>query len=203
MKRLVFATNNQHKIEEFRALLEAAGPEVASRYEILSLQDIGCNDKIPETGMSFSDNALQKAEYIKVHYNVDCFADDSGLEVRSLGMEPGVFSARYANDEGYDCNDLANTEKLLRKMAHIKERQAQFRTVICLLIDGKKEEFEGVCRGEITRMPSGNKGFGYDPVFMPEGHSVTFAEMAMEDKNTISHRGKAVRQLVDYLVKNG
>jgi len=203
MKRLVFATNNQHKIEEVRALLAEAGPEVASRYEILSLAEIGCNDKIPETGYSFNENALQKAEYVKVHYNVDCFADDSGLEVRSLGMEPGVFSARYANDEGYDCNDLANTDKLLRKMEHMKERQAQFRTVICLLMDGKKEEFEGVCRGEISRCPVGNKGFGYDPVFMPEGHSVTFAEMALEDKNVISHRGKAIRQLVDYLVKNG
>jgi len=200
MKRLVFATNNQHKLEEVRALLAEAGADVASRYEILSLQDIGCNDNIPETGLSFADNALQKAEYVKVHYNVDCFADDSGLEVRALGMEPGVFSARYANDEGYDCNSLANTEKLLRKMELMKERQAQFRTVICLLMDGKKEEFEGVCRGEITRNPSGNKGFGYDPVFMPEGHSVTFAEMAMEDKNIISHRGKAVRQLVDYLI---
>lgn len=203
MKRLVFATNNQHKIEEFRALLAEAGPEVASHYEILSLTDIGCNDKIPETGMSFSDNALQKAEYIKVHYNVDCFADDSGLEVRSLGMEPGVFSARYANDEGYDHNDLANTEKLLRKMEHMKERQAQFRTVICLLMDGKKEEFEGICRGEIARASIGNKGFGYDPVFIPEGHSVTFAEMALEDKNIISHRGRAVRQLVNYLIQNG
>jgi len=200
MKRLVFATNNQHKLEEVRALLAEAGADVASCYEILSLQDIGCNDNIPETGLSFADNALQKAEYVKVHYNVDCFADDSGLEVRALGMEPGVFSARYANDEGYDCNSLANTEKLLRKMELMKERQAQFRTVICLLMDGKKEEFEGVCRGEITRNPSGNKGFGYDPVFMPEGHSVTFAEMAMEDKNIISHRGKAVRQLVDYLI---
>lgn len=203
MKRLVFATNNQHKIEEFRALLAEAGPEIASHYEILSLADIGCNDEIPETGMSFADNALQKAEYVKVHYNVDCFADDSGLEVRSLGMEPGVFSARYANDEGYDRNDLANTEKLLRKMEHMKERQAQFRTVICLLMDGKKEEFEGICRGEIARASIGNKGFGYDPVFIPEGHSVTFAEMALEDKNIISHRGKAVRQLVNYLVTNG
>ncbi len=199
MKKLVFATNNQHKLEEVRALLLEAGPDVASRYEILSLADIGCNVDIPENGMTFADNALQKAEYVKVHYNIDCFADDSGLEVRALGMEPGVRSARYASEEGFDHNSEANTDKLLRNMVHVKERQAQFRTVIVLLMDGKREEFEGICRGEITRTPSGNKGFGYDPVFMPEGHTVTFAEMAMEDKNAISHRGKAVRQLVDYL----
>ena len=114
-------------------------------------------------------------------------------------MEPGVRSARYASEESFDHNSQANTDKLLRNMVHVKERQAQFRTVIVLLMDGKREEFEGICRGEITRTPSGNKGFGYDPVFMPEGHTVTFAEMAMEDKNAISHRGRAVRQLVDFL----
>jgi len=202
MKKLVFATNNSHKLEEVRAMLEEAGPEVASRYEILSLSDIGCDVDIPENGMTFADNALRKAEYVKVHYNIDCFADDSGLEVRALGMEPGVRSARYASEEGFDHNNEANTEKLLRNMEHVKERQAQFRTVIVLLMDGFKEEFEGICRGEITRKPIGNKGFGYDPVFMPEGHTVTFAEMAMEDKNAISHRGKAVRQLVNFLTSH-
>ena len=199
MKKLVFATNNSHKLEEVRALLRDAGPEIEERYEILSLADIGCDVEIPETGMTFYDNALQKAEYIKVHYNVDCFADDSGLEVRALGMEPGVRSARYADDAGFTHNSDANMDKLLRNMTNIKERQAQFRAVIVLLMDGKRLEFEGVCRGEITRERSGSKGFGYDPVFVPEGHTITFAEMSMEDKNVISHRGKAVRQLVKYL----
>ena len=199
MKTLVFATNNQHKLDEVRALLREFGPDMADRYQILSLDDIGCHDDIPETGMTFADNALQKAEYVKVHYNVDCFADDSGLEVRALGMEPGVRSARYAEDAGFSHNSNANMEKLLHNMTNIKERQAQFRTVIVLLMNGAKYEFEGVCRGEIGRAKSGNKGFGYDPIFYPEGHSVTFAEMSMEDKNEISHRGKAVRQLVKYL----
>ena len=199
MKKLVFATNNSHKLEEVRALLRDAGPEIEESYEILSLADIGCDVEIPETGMTFYDNALQKAEYIKVHYNVDCFADDSGLEVRALGMEPGVRSARYADDAGFTHNSDANMDKLLRNMTNIKERQAQFRAVIVLLMDGKRLEFEGVCRGEITRERSGSKGFGYDPVFVPEGHTITFAEMSMEDKNVISHRGKAVRQLVKYL----
>ena len=199
MKKLVFATNNSHKLEEVRALLREAGPEIEERFEILSLADIGCDVDIPETGMTFYDNALQKAEYVKVHYNLDCFADDSGLEVRALGMEPGVRSARYADDAGFTHNSDANMDKLLRNMTNIKERQAQFRAVIVLLMDGKRLEFEGVCRGEITRERSGRKVFGYDPVFVPEGHTVTFAEMAMEDKNVISHRGKAVRQLVKYL----
>ena len=199
MKKLVFATNNSHKLEEVRALLRDVGSGIDEQYEILSLSDIGCDVDIPETGMTFYDNALQKAEYIKVHYNLDCFADDSGLEVRALGMEPGVRSARYADDAGYEHNSNANMDKLLRNMTNIKERQAQFRTVIVLLMDGKRLEFEGVCRGEITRERSGNKGFGYDPVFIPEGHTITFAEMSMEDKNIISHRGKAVSQLVKYL----
>ena len=160
MKKLVFATNNSHKLEEVRALLRDAGPEIEERYEILSLADIGCDVEIPETGMTFYDNALQKAEYIKVHYNVDCFADDSGLEVRALGMEPGVRSARYADDAGFTHNSDANMDKLLRNMTNIKERQAQFRAVIVLLMDGKRLEFEGVCRGEITRERSGSKGFG-------------------------------------------
>lgn len=199
MKQLVFATNNTHKLDEVKALLKEAGDDIAANFEILSLDDIGCHDDIPETGMTFLDNALQKAEYVKVHYNLDCFADDSGLEVRALGMEPGVRSARYADDGGFSHNSDANMDKLLRNMTNIRERQAQFRTVIVLLMDGKRLEFEGICRGEITRDRSGSKGFGYDPVFMPEGHNITFAEMSMEDKNLISHRGKAVRQLVRYL----
>lgn len=200
-KTLVFATANTHKVDEVRALLKAASPTLAGKYEILSLNDIGCKEDIPETSPTFEGNALQKAEYVKVHYNYDCFADDSGLEVRALGMEPGVRSARYAADEGKDHDSDANTEKLLRNMKKASDRTAQFRTVIVLLMDGRKEVFEGICKGTIISTPSGCQGFGYDPVFVPEGENRTFAEMTMAAKNEISHRGKAVRQLVDYLVR--
>jgi XTP/dITP diphosphohydrolase len=195
-KKLVFATNNAHKIEEVQALLAAGGDEVASRYEILSLADIGCTEEIPETSDTFAGNALQKAEFVKVRYGYDCFADDSGLEVRALGMDPGVRSARYATD-GHDSE--ANINKLLNNMKNVSDRTAQFRTVIVLLMDGERFDFEGICRGRITTERSGCEGFGYDPVFAPEGHEVTFAEMSMSDKNAISHRGKAVRALVSFL----
>lgn len=198
-RKLVFATNNANKINEVKALLEACGPEVAERYEVLSLRDIGCNEDIPENSNTFAGNALQKAEYVNVHYDVDCFADDSGLEVRALGMDPGVRSARYAMDEGFDHNSEANNDKLLRKLKRVRDRSAQFRTVIVLLMDGKMQEFEGVCRGSITTERSGSQGFGYDPIFRPQGYDITFAEMSMEEKNAISHRGKAVRALVEYL----
>lgn len=199
-KKLVFATNNSHKIKEVQALLEACGEDVAGRYEILSLNDIGCHDDIPETASTFSGNALQKAEYVHIHYNVDCFADDSGLEVRALGMEPGVRSARYACDEGFDHDAEANNNKLLRNMKNVRERMAQFRTVITLIMDEKVMEFEGVCKGSITNEPHSNReGFGYDPIFQPEGYDITFAEMPLDEKNQISHRGKAVRALVEYL----
>lgn len=198
-RKLVFATNNANKINEVKALLEACGPEVSERYEVLSLRDIGCNEDIPENSNTFAGNALQKAEYVNVHYDVDCFADDSGLEVRALGMDPGVRSARYALDEGFDHNSEANNDKLLRKLQRVRDRSAQFRTVIVLLMDGKMQEFEGVCRGSITTERSGSQGFGYDPIFRPQGYDITFAEMSMEEKNAISHRGKAVRALVEYL----
>ena len=198
-RKLVFATNNANKINEVKALLEACGPEVSERYEVLSLRDIGCNEDIHENSTTFAGNALQKAEYVNVHYDVDCFADDSGLEVRALGMDPGVRSARYAMDEGFDHNSEANNDKLLRKLKRVRDRSAQFRTVIVLLMDGKMQEFEGVCRGSITTERSGSQGFGYDPIFRPQGYDVTFAEMSMEEKNAISHRGKAVRALVEYL----
>ncbi|MBO4754253.1 MAG: RdgB/HAM1 family non-canonical purine NTP pyrophosphatase [Bacteroidales bacterium] len=198
-RKLVFATNNANKINEVKALLEACGPDVSERYEVLSLQDIGCTEDIPENSSTFAGNALQKAEYVNVHYDVDCFADDSGLEVRALGMDPGVRSARYAQDEGYDHNSEANNDKLLRKLKRVRDRSAQFRTVIVLLMDGKMMEFEGVCRGEITKERAGREGFGYDPIFRPNGYDITFAEMTMEEKNAISHRGKAVRALVEYL----
>lgn len=202
-KRIVFVTNNAHKIKEVTALLEAYGAEVAERYEILSLADIGCNADIPETSQTFAGNALQKAEYIKIHYGYDCFADDSGLEVRALGMEPGVMSARYAADEGQDHDADANNAKLLRNMKHVSDRTAQFRTVVVLLLDGASYEFEGVCRGTITTEEHSNRqGFGYDPIFKPAGYDQTFAEMSLEEKNVISHRGKAIRALVEFLSKN-
>lgn len=201
-KRIVFATNNKNKIKEVNALLAASAPEVAERYEIVSLADIGCDEEIPETSQTFSGNALQKAEFVKVRYGFDCFADDSGLEVRALGMEPGVMSARYAMDEGFDHDADANNKKLLRNMKHVSDRTAQFRTVIVLLFDGAMYEFEGICRGEITTEEHSNReGFGYDPIFQPEGYNETFAEMSLEAKNLISHRGKAVRALVEFLSK--
>lgn len=199
MKQIVFATNNKHKIEEIGALLQACGSEVGEKYEILSLSDIGCDADIPETSDTFSGNALQKAEYVKCHFGYDCFADDSGLEVRALGMEPGVHSARYAAEEGHDHDSEANMDKLLSKMARIRRREAQFRTVIVLLLDGEKYEFEGICKGTIAPQRLGSGGFGYDPIFVPEGHEESFAQMGMEAKNEISHRGKAVRKLVDFL----
>ncbi len=198
-KKLVFATNNAHKIEEVRALLAACGAEVAARYEILSLRDIGCTEDIPETADTLTGNALQKAEFVKVRYGYDCFADDSGLEVRALGMEPGVRSARYATD-GHDSE--ANIRKLLTHMERVSDRTAQFRTVIVLLADAQRHDFEGICRGQIRTECSGTDGFGYDPVFQPDGYDVTFAEMSMADKNAISHRGQAVRALVDFLTRH-
>lgn len=202
-RRLVFVTNNAHKIKEVTALLEACGQEVAERYEILSLADIGCMADIPETSQTFYGNALQKAEYVKVKYGYDCFADDSGLEVRALGMEPGVMSARYAADEGFDHDADANNQKLLRNMKRVKDRTAQFRTVVVLLMGSATYEFEGVCRGTITTEEHSNRqGFGYDPLFQPAGYEQTFAEMSLEEKNQISHRGKAIRALVDFLKEN-
>ena len=199
-RRIVFVTNNAHKIKEVTALLEACGSEVADRYEILSLADIGCTADIPETSQTFSGNALQKAEYVKVRYGYDCFADDSGLEVRSLGMEPGVMSARYAADEGFDHDADANNAKLLRNMKRVKDRTAQFRTVVVLLLGSASYEFEGVCKGNITAEERSNReGFGYDPIFQPLGYDKTFAEMTMDEKNAISHRGKAIRALVEFL----
>lgn len=199
MKKLVFATNNGHKVEEVRAILEEIDPKLNKEIEILSLADIGCDVDIPETGLTFAENAMQKAEYVKVHYNLDCFADDSGLEVRALGMDPGVCTARYADTAEVKHNSEANMDKLLRNLRNVEDRHAQFRTVIVLLMDGRKEEFEGICKGEITKERSGKEGFGYDPIFKPEGYDITFAEMPMEEKNRISHRGQAVRKLADFL----
>ena len=165
--KLVFATNNRHKLEEVRAIL-------GNKIEILSLNDIDCHDDIPETADTLEGNALIKARYIYEKFGVDCFADDTGLEVEALGGEPGVYSARYA---GEDCNPEANMHKLLHNLTGKKNRNAQFRTVIALIIDGKEMLFNGIVKGTITEEKRGTSGFGYDPVFIPEGFSESFAQM--------------------------
>ena len=190
---LVFATNNQHKLEEIRSIL-------GSRFEILSLNDIGCHVDIPETANTLEGNAIQKARYIVDHYGYDCFADDTGLEVPALGGEPGVYSARYA--EGTDHNSEANMQKLLHRLEGVDDRRAQFRTVICLARKGDSSNytlFEGVVKGTISKEKQGTEGFGYDPIFVPEGYNESFAQLGMDVKNHISHRARAVEKLVKYL----
>lgn len=187
--KLVFATNNAHKLEEIR---EMAG----GQYEIVSLKEIGCQEEIPEEQDTLEGNALQKARFVKERYGADCFADDTGLEIAALGGEPGVRSARYAG-EGHDSE--ANMRKVLAKMEGVDDRRARFRTVIALILDGEEHLFEGEVRGEILREKHGAEGFGYDPIFRPEGFSVSFAEMSLDDKNRISHRGEAVRRLAAFL----
>lgn len=186
---LCFATNNAHKLSEVRAILP-------KRYSVLSLKEIGCSASIPEEHNTLRGNAHQKASYVKVHYGVDCFADDTGLEVDALGGAPGVFSARYA---GPDCQDAANYTRLLEELKDHENRAACFRTVICLITPQGVHYFEGVVNGSITREPRGNQGFGYDPVFLPDGSDLTFAEMSGPQKNLISHRGTAIGKLVDFL----
>lgn len=190
-KKLVFATNNAHKLEEIRAIL-------GDKMEILSLADINCHADIPETANTLEGNAHLKSEYVYNHYGLDCFADDTGLEVEALDGAPGVYSARYAGD-GHDSQ--ANMQKLLKEMEEKNNRKAQFRTVISLIEKGEEKLFEGIVRGKITQEKRGNSGFGYDPVFQPEGFDVTFAEMGSEVKNKISHRARAVKALCDYLSK--
>ena len=192
-QKIVFATNNAHKLAEIREMLAGTGIVVQS------LADIGCHDDIPETSATIEGNARQKAEYIYNKYGACCFADDTGLEVAALGGEPGVYSARYAGGEGHDSE--ANMAKLLAKLDGKDDRRAQFRTVIALTQggDGGTIEFEGVVTGEITRERRGGEGFGYDPIFRPDGYAKTFAEMGHEEKNKISHRARAVAKLVEYL----
>lgn len=190
MRKLVFATNNAHKLEEIRAIL-------GDKVEVLSLKDIQCEADIPETADTLEGNAALKAEYIYRHYGLDCFADDTGLEVEALNGAPGVYSARYAGGEGHDSE--ANMRKLLAEMKGKENRKAQFRTSICLIEGGTEHLFEGVVKGEIIEAKRGASGFGYDPVFMPEGYTETFAEMGSEEKNRISHRARAVQALCAYL----
>lgn len=192
-KRLVFATNNAHKLEEIRAIL-------GNSIEILSLADIHCHADIPETADTLEGNARQKSRYVYEHYGLDCFADDTGLEVESLGGAPGVYSARYADRQGHDSQ--ANMNKLLKEMEEKNDRKAQFRTIISLIEKGEERQFEGIVKGQITREKRGESGFGYDPIFQPDGYETTFAELGSDIKNRISHRARAVAALCDYLRKN-
>ena len=189
MKKLVFATNNQHKLEEVRAVL-------ADKLEIVSLNELECFDDIPETADTLEGNALIKAQYIYEKFGLDCFADDTGLEVDALGGEPGVYSARYA---GEDSNAQNNMHKLLKNLGENSNRTAHFRTVIALIEGDEIRYFEGKINGEIAYEPRGDAGFGYDPIFIPEGYNISFAEIGAEVKNTISHRALAVGKLTEYL----
>ena len=186
---LVFASNNKNKIKEIQSIL----PETI---KILSLEEIGCYEEIPEIADTIEGNAILKANYVTEKYGYDCFADDTGLEVKALNGEPGVYSARYAGEQR-DAND--NMNKLLEALSGKSDRSAQFKTVIALNLKGKQSLFTGIAKGTITLNKTGNQGFGYDPIFQPENYSETFAELSSEVKNKISHRGKATRQLIDFL----
>ena len=190
-KKFVYATNNAHKLEEVTAIL-------GDKIELLSMKDIHCHADIPETADTLEGNALLKARYIFENYNMDCFADDTGLEVEALNGAPGVYSARYAGDAH---NSEANMRKLLQDMEGIENRKAQFRTVFALIINGKEHLFEGIVKGEITKHRCGSSGFGYDPVFIPEGYTQTYAEMGNTLKNKISHRALATNKLCNFLSK--
>ena len=185
---IIFATHNKHKAEEVRAIL-------GSNYHIKSLPEIGCPD-IPETSDTLKGNALQKAQYVVDHYHCNCFADDTGLEIDALDGRPGVFSARYA---GEGCSYQDNVLKVLKEMQGMTNRRACFKTVIALILDGKQYFFEGRVDGEILTEQRGADGFGYDPIFRPAGFRQTFAEMGALSKNTISHRGRAMQQLKEFL----
>ena len=190
--KLVFATNNKHKLQEVRDI-------VGDRVEVLSLADIGCHDDIPETADTLQGNALIKARHIYEKYGLDCFADDTGLEVEALDGAPGVYSARYAGEE---CDSEANMQKLLQNLTGKTNRNAQFRTVIALIINGEEKLFNGIVKGAIATEKKGDSGFGYDPVFVPEGYSESFAQMSSEMKNSMSHRFRATLQLGDFLKEN-
>lgn len=185
---LVFATNNVHKLEEVQAM-------VGNKFVLKSLADIGCTDDIPETGTTFEQNAKQKTDYLVRKYSVDCFGDDSGLEVDALHNEPGVYSARYSGSRNME----KNIDLVLSRLGGSSERTARFRTVISLFLQGRQYFFEGTIEGHIIPERRGDSGFGYDPIFVPEGYDKTFAEMTPEEKNKISHRAIAVAKLVEFL----
>ncbi|TSJ43184.1 non-canonical purine NTP diphosphatase [Mucilaginibacter corticis] len=200
MQQLVFATNNAHKLEEVDAILRKTQDDRQAqndkRIQLLSLNDINCHDDIAETGTTFNENASIKSHYIFNKYHVNCFGDDSGLEIDALNGEPGVYSARYAGEHG---NHAANMAKVLEKLTDVSNRRARFRTVISLLWDGEEHFFEGTIEGTIRTELSGTAGFGYDPIFQPDGYDVTFAEMTLAEKNSISHRAIAVDKLIVFL----
>ncbi len=187
--QLVFATNNSNKLKEVQAL-------IPNYIKLLSLKDIGCFEDIPETKNTIEGNAIQKAEYVKTHYGYDCFADDTGLEVDALNGAPGVYSARYAGEKR---NADDNMDKLLNELSKYTDRNAQFKTVIALHLNGELKTYTGICQGEIITKKQGEKGFGYDPIFKPAEYNITFAEMDLNLKNKIGHRGKAISKLVDFL----
>ena len=187
--KLVFATNNKNKILEVQQLL----PE---SIEIVSLESIGCFEEIPETAATIEENAIMKANYVTEKYGYDCFADDTGLEVTALNGAPGVFSARYA---GAQCNSDDNMDKLLEALTNATNRTAQFKTVVALNLNGNQQLFTGIAKGKITLEKTGNQGFGYDPIFQPEGYDVTFAQLSLEEKSLVSHRGKAIEQLIEFI----
>ncbi len=189
MQQLVFATNNHHKLQEVAA-------KIKGRINLLSLDDIGCYDDIAETGHTFRENASIKSNYIYHKYHLNCFGDDSGLKVDALNGEPGVYSARYAGKQG---DHEANINKVLDKLAASENRKARFRTVISLIWNGEEHFFEGAVEGTIRHARSGQEGFGYDPIFQPDGYTITFAEMSLDEKNMISHRAIAVEKLVAFL----
>lgn len=189
MEKLIFATNNPHKLRELREIL-------ADKFEILSLEEINCTDDIPETGETIEENASQKSYWIWNKYQLNCFSDDTGLEIESLNGEPGVHSARYAG-EGRSSED--NVKKVLQLLESQTHRKARFKTVISLILHNREYFFEGIVKGEILTETRGNTGFGYDPIFVPEGYTQTFAEMNSSLKNGISHRGLAVQKLVAFL----
>ena len=190
--KLVFATNNKNKLKEVQAML--------TNFEIVSLSEINCFDDIPETADTLEGNAILKANYITEKFGLNCFADDTGLEVEALNNQPGVYSARYA---GKNNNAEANMNKLLSELGETKNRDAQFRTAVALNIEGKQFVFEGICKGQILTKKQGDSGFGYDPIFMPTGFDKSFAEMNMIEKGAISHRGKAIQKLVTFLNEKG
>ncbi len=191
---LIMATNNEHKLREIRQIL-------GDSYEVKGLKDIGCNEDIPETSDTLEGNALQKARYVSEHYGVDCFADDTGLEVEALGGAPGIYTARFGSMNGYgDSHDSdANIACLLDRLKDASSRRARFRTVIALIQGGEEHLFEGIVEGEILPERRGLDGFGYDPIFAPTEAGVSFAEMGPAEKNRISHRGRATQKLVEYL----
>ena len=197
MNKIVFATNNKHKLSEIRQIM-------GNRMQVLSLNDINCDVDIPETADTLEGNARLKAKYIYEHYGLDCFADDTGLEVEALHGEPGIYSARYAavkNPHAEAHDSEANMAFLLRELEGKDNRRARFRTVICLIADGHEQLFEGIVEGEIIQERRGDEGFGYDPIFQPLGYDKTFAQLGNDIKNTISHRAKAVKAFVDSLIK--